>query len=171
MSLADTIGPTPEQLAKVHRSRWERPEISQTVKRVAFSRLDMFEGLHKVGRISDACLSASKKLTLHYMGAQGVNVGSGDGGSGDLDREFPRTYHAQKLAQIRSLVDNARQWDVLCQAVEETANLESIGREWLGCRQRGQAYIAGLSLLRMGLETIAEAFGMTNHFHPPNRKL
>lgn len=170
MSITDTIGPTPERLAKIPKARLQRPELTQTVKRVAYRKLDMFEGLHKSGRISDACLRAGEKLTLHYMGAQGVNVGTG-GGSVDLDREFPQIYHGQMLARIRSTVANARQWDALCQMVEETADLATIGRHWLGCRQRGQAYIAGVALIAMALEKIAQEFGMTNHFHPPNRRV
>lgn len=171
MSLQDTVAPTPERLAKIPKQRLLKPETTQTVKRIAYRKLDMFEGLHKSGRISDACMSAAKKLTVHYMGAQGVNVGSGDGGCPDLDREDSRTYHSQKLAQLRQIVDSARQWDALCEMVQETADLERIGRAWLKCRQRGQAYIAGLSLVAMGLETIAQAFGMTDHFHPPNKRV
>lgn len=171
MSITDTIGPTPERLAKIPKGRLERPELTQTVKRVAYRKLDMFEGLHKSGRISDACLRASQKLTLHYMGAQGVNVGKGNGGHIDMDREDSRTYHSQMVARIRQTVDSPRQWGALCEMIEETADLEAIGRGWMKCRQRGQAYIAGVSLVAMGLETIAEAYGMTDHFHPPNRRV
>lgn len=175
MSITETIAPTRERMAKLSKAQVERPEESPTAKRKYHRTLSPFAVLYRVGKINEGCLKAADKLTKHYWGAQGVHVGDGDlnGHIGtDHDAtEYPRTYHAQKLAQLRQIVDSARQWDVLLDMVEERADLAAAGKSWLGGKDKAQCYTAGLALARMGLDSIAEAFGMSDYFHPPNRKV
>ena len=158
----DTIGPPPEQLA---RGRWDKPENSRTTQRVAYRRVHPFESLQHQGKISEGCKLAADKLMLHWAGAQGLRTGSDRGMSADDSVEYPQVYHGQKLAEMRAVVGHEPTWQGLIQITEESATLEEIGRQWLGARQRGQAYIAGLAMIRMALDRLAEHYGMCTSFH------
>jgi hypothetical protein len=168
MTLTDAIAPTPERLAKIDKDRLEKPEISPHVKRVAYRSRSPFEVLHADGRISDGCKLAADKLTKHYLGSLGVDVRSGDG-TYDECLEDPRTYHSQMVAQMRDVVGHAAQWNALLALVDETMTLDEIGRHWMGCRTPVQGRIAGLALIRLGLERIEAHYGLSSNFHPPDR--
>lgn len=160
----DTITPTPELLRK--GGHWERPSTDQKTNRVAYRKLSVFESLHQQGKISDGAKLASDKLTRHLIGATGANVGSGDGGTDTSDMvEVPSIWHGQKVAEMRRVVANADQWSALVDIALEVRDIEAVGRGWMGCKQRGQAYIAGLSLIRLGLERLAQHYGMDVSYH------
>jgi hypothetical protein len=148
---SDTIAPTKESLR--HAYAYEVPERSQKTERVAYRKLTAFEALERAGRIDREHMHAARKLTMHYMGALGVRVGNGDGGH-DLDGEYPEIYHGQMVRLAWRQVTRAERL-ALEALVQETSTLEELGRQWLGCRQRGQAHIAGMALVRGGLERLA----------------
>lgn len=159
----DTIAPTPELLRK--GGHWEAPTTDQRTNRVAYRKLSTFESLHKSGKISDGAKLASDKLVKHLIGSTGVNVGSG--GSVDPSEmvEYPVTYHSQKVAEMRAVVGSPVQWAALVATAGETHTLPELGKAWLGTRDRAQSYIAGLALIRMGLDTLATHYGMDTSYH------
>lgn len=160
----DTITPTAELLAK--GGTWERPHTDQRTNRVAYRKLSTFEALHQAGKLSDGAKLASDKLTRHLIGATGANVSSGNGGTDISDLvEVPSIWHGQKVAEMKRVVANADQWAALVDTALEVRDVEAIGRGWMGCKQRGQAYIAGLSLIRLGLERLAQHYGMDTSYH------
>lgn len=159
----DTIAPTPELLRK--GGTWERPTTDQRTNRVAYRKLSTFESLHQSGKLSDGAKLASDKLTKHIIGATGVNVGSGGGLEPSDMVEYPITYHSQKVAEMRAVVDSPVQWQALVALVEETKTLEQLGAAWLNTGSRPQSYIAGLALVRMGLDTLATHYGMDTSYH------
>lgn len=160
----DTLAPTPELLSK--GGHWERPTTDQRTNRVAYRKLSIFESLHQAGKLSDGAKRAADKLTRHLIGSTGVNVGSGDGGTDTSDMvEVPSIWHGQKVAEMKRVVANASQWSALVDTAMEVRDIEAIGRSWMGCKQRGQAYIAGLSLIRLGLERLSEHYGLDTSYH------
>lgn len=159
----DTITPTIELLRK--GGHWEKPTTDQRTNRVAYRKLSVFESLHQAGKISDGAKLASDKLVKHIIGATGVNVGSGGGLNPSDMVEIPSIYHGQKVAELKAVVDNPDQWGALVKLAEETATLEEIGRQWLGYRKREVSYVAGLALVRLGLDTIARHYGMDSSYH------
>jgi len=158
----DTGRPTASQLKA---SVWETPHRDQKTNRVAYRKLHPFEALHQQGKISEGCWLAADKLLKHFIGSTGVNVGDGTGINPSDAVEYPHIYHGQKLAEMRKIVGNPRTWDALISVAEETSTLEQIGRSWLGCKQRGQAHIAGLALVRGGLETLMHHYGLDTSYH------
>jgi hypothetical protein len=159
----DTITPTPEFLSK--GGHWEKPTTDQRTNRAAYRKLSVFESLHQAGKISDGAKLASDKLVKHIIGATGVNVGSGGGLNPSDMVEFPAIYHGQKVAEMKAVVDSPVQWAALVAIVEETKTLEQLGAAWLNTGSRPQSYIAGLALIRMGLDTIATHYGMDTGYH------
>jgi hypothetical protein len=143
--------PTIERLR--HAYGYDAPEMSQTTRRVAYKAHTPFEAMRRRKSIDAEHFEAAKKLTKHYEGALGVRVGDGDGGH-DLDAEFPEIYHGQMLVNAwRQVTPDEKK--ALKALIEETSTVEDIGRDWLGCRQRGQAHIAGVALVRTGLDRLA----------------
>lgn len=159
----DTITPTPELLRK--GGHWEKPHTDQKTARVAYRKLSTFESLHQAGKLSDGAFLAGQKLTKHLIGATGVNVGSGAGLEPSDMVEYPTTYHGQKVAEMKAVVDSDDQWLALVATVDETLTLPQIGSAWLKTRDRAQSYIAGLALVRMGLDTLARHYGMDTSYH------
>lgn len=160
----DTLAPTPELLSK--GGHWERPTTDQRTNRVAYRKLSTFESLHQSGKLSDGAFLAGQKLTRHMIGATGANVSSGNGGTDTSDFvEYPAIWHGQKVAEMKAVVDSPAQWLALVAVVEETQTLPQIGAAWMGTRDRAQSYIAGLALVRMGLDTLATHYGMDTGYH------
>lgn len=149
MSYLD-ISPTQERLRGVS---YDKPEISQTVKRPAYRVHSPFEAMYRRGMITTPQFRAGSKLSKHYHGAMGVHVGDGDGHA-DPDTEFAQVYHGQQceIAAKQLLAD---QYKAVVHLIEESADLEQIGRDWLHCKQRGQAHIAGRALVITALEVLA----------------
>ena len=156
MSLIDTLAPTPERLA---RGEILAPEVNQQTQRRAYKALTPIEGLHRAGKISDACKDAGNKLTKHFLGSMGVDVSSGDGCIEPL--EFPRSYHAAKLAEAQREINNRMVWWALMELVEERSTIEDVGRRIYGYNKRESAYGAGLATVSQGLHRLANMWGMT----------
>lgn len=169
MSLQETICPTRERLSK--NDKILPPEFSQTVKRPAFRKLHKFEELHEAGRINEGCFVAGNKLVTHFYGAQGCDVRLENWSTGAGDPGHAVAAHNADLAEARKTINHPPTWTALMAMVEESNTLEEIGRDWLGCKQRGQAYIAGLALVSMGLERLAVLWGFSQSYHarPPSR--
>jgi hypothetical protein len=147
--------PTLERLR--HAYGYDAPERSQTVNRVAYKAHSPFEAMERSGRIAYAHLQAANKLTKHYMGAMGVNVGAGEGSS-DPDTEYPEIYHGQMLAIAWRQI-TADEKAALTDLVEERATVEDIGRRVSGARDRGRSEMAGRMIVRSGLERLAVHWG------------
>jgi len=158
----DTGRPTPSQLKS---GQWEAPHRDQKTNRVAYRKLHPFEALHQSGKLGDGCKLAADKLLTHFIGSTGVNVGDGTGLNPSDMVEFPHIYHGQILAQMRKVVSHPRTWDALISICDETGNIEEIGRSWTGAKQRGQAYAAGLALIRSGLERLMYHYGLDTSYH------
>lgn len=144
--------PTIERLRQ--SEAWEAPEITQTVKRVAYRALGAFERMERAGRITEPQFRAGSKFERHYLGSLGVNVGTGDGFH-DLEQEEARTYHAKMVSVARSVLLEP-EFQAVVHHVEGTAELDGIGRMWRGPRvNRAQAYAFGTALTVMALERLA----------------
>lgn len=143
--------PTLERLR--HAPGYDAPERTQTVSRVAYRVHTPFEAMHNRGDITEAQFGAAKKLTRHYLGAMGVRVGDGYGAD-NLEGEESAVYHGQMVAQAGKAI-LSHEYRGLTQLIEETADLESIGRAWLGCKNAPQARTAGKALVISGLERLA----------------
>jgi len=152
-----TIAPTLERLR--HGHGFDAPERSQTVHRVAYKAHSPFEALERSGRISHANLLAANKLSRHYHGAMGVNVGSGEGGT-DPDTEFPAIYHGQMVAIAWRQV-TAQEKHALTALIEEAKTVEEIGRQWMSVKDRGRAEMAGRALVRSALDRLAAHWGFS----------
>lgn len=147
----DAIAPTLERLR--HSTGWDAPERNQNVTRVAYRAYSPFEGMHRRGDLTDAQWRAGQKLTRHYMGSMGVNVSNGDGAP-DPDGEYSTVYHGQQVSLASKQV-TAGEFRGLVHMIEESADLEKIGRDFLAIRNRPQAIMAGKVLVILGLERLA----------------
>lgn len=165
----ETIAPTPERMAK--RDRIELPITDLQTRRAYHRSIHKFEDLYQNGKINEGCFQAGNKLMRHYFGALGINVATGEGPSGEDCLDYPQSYHAQMLAKAKAHVGNCNVWAGLTSSIEESRTLEEIGRDWMGSKQRGQAYIAGLALVSIGLEKLSVLWGFSQSFHsrPPSR--
>jgi hypothetical protein len=155
----DALSPTSEQL---RRDIYEPPQVDQQTNRRAWRKVSVFENLHNRGELEFFQLRAAEKLEMHWHGAQGACVRfSDETGSGfGEESEFPRTWHAQKLAQAQERL-RPREWLAL-QDIILGATLEDVGRKW---RSVGTAKIAraqGLVLVVEGLEVLGHYWGLTN---------
>lgn len=143
--------PTLERLR--HAPGYDAPERTQTVSRVAYRMHTPFEAMRNRGDLTDPQFNAARKLTKHYIGAMGVRVGNGDGGH-DLEAEEAPVYHGQMVADAAKAMLKV-EYRALVTLIDESGDLEAIGRSYLGCKQRGQAHIAGKVLVMNGLERLA----------------
>lgn len=155
--MVDTaLSPTLEQLEK---GFYESPKVDQSTHRRAWRRLSVFETLHNRGEIEYFHLRAAEKIEKHWHGALGADVRMGDDeGGGCPDVEYPRTYHAQKLAQAQEQL-RPREWLAL-QDIIMGASLEEVGRKW---RAVGTAKIAraqALVLVYEGLDVLGRYWGL-----------
>lgn len=152
--MSDTIGPTPEQLAK---GIYEPPAQDRAVNRPAFRRVSAFETLHNRGEIEYCHLRAAERLVQHVEGSMGYDVRILDpwetSGSGRAD-EFPRTRHAKELdAAIAQLLP--REWSALRSIIHGVKTIEQIGRETTGARRREICRAHGVRIITGGLERLA----------------
>ncbi len=147
----EALAPTLEQ---IKRAVYEPPQVDQQTNRRAWRKLSPFDQIYKRGEIEYCQHRAAEKLEAHWRGAQGFDVRqSDDAGSGER-LEYPRTYHAQMMAKAKEAV-LPREWLALMCLLEETDDLESIGRKWRACAYRKIARAQGLSLVSTGLERLA----------------
>lgn len=146
--------PTLERLR--HAPGYDAPERTQTVSRVAYRMHTPFEAMTNRGDLTRSQFEAARKLTKHYIGTMGVRVGNGDAAheAHDVESEEAQYYHGQMVADAAKVM-LAAEFRALVTLIDESGDLESIGRNWLGCKQRGQAHIAGKSLVITGLERLA----------------
>lgn len=165
--MRDAETPTRERLAKARHV--ETPQVDQKTQRRAFRVLTEFQALAKRGEthgIDRPQYEAAEKFCRHYEGALGIDVRSGDGASGEIDVEEPRTYHAQKVAEAqRWLLDY--EFEALELLALGQASIESIGRRRTHYVDRKQAHAAGLTIVRAALERLALLWG----FKDPPRPL
>lgn len=143
--------PTLERLR--HAPGYDAPERTQTVSRVAYRMHTPFEAMWNRGDITEPQFNAARKLTRHYLGAMGVRVGDGYGAD-NLEGEESAVYHGQMVAQAAKHLLPC-EYRGLVSLIEECADLETVGRTWLGCRSKPQAITAGKALTIIGLERLA----------------
>lgn len=156
--MEDALSPTREQL---RHDTYEPPHIDQQTNRRAWRKLSVFETLHNRGEIEYFHLRAAEKLEMHWHGAQGACVSfSEDSGAYNDESEYPRTWHAQKLAQAQEQL-RPREWLAL-QDIIMGASLEDVGRKW---RAVGTATIAraqALVLVYEGLDVLGRYWGLAS---------
>ena len=156
--MEDALSPTREQL---RHDTYEPPHIDQHTNRRAWRKLSVFENLFNRGEIECFHLRAAEKVEKHWHGALGADVRMGDDeGGGCPDVEYPRTYHAQKLAQAQQQL-RPREWLAL-QDIIMGASLEEVGRKW---RAVGTAKIAraqALVLVYEGLDVLGRYWGLAS---------
>jgi hypothetical protein len=161
----DALAPTPQRLA---RSKWLAPETSREVNRVAWRALDIFDRLLKSGELELDQWKGSRKFERHYYGALGIDVREGEGSAGDAV-EFPRSYHAQKLAEMRHAL-TPRQYAGLVAVLEGELDMEGVGRQICRRSNAPQARTAGMILLQEALTSVAILHGFIARAHPPTRR-
>lgn len=159
----DAIAPTKERLK--HARAHVAPEIGQTTNRPYHRIVDEFDRLYNAGSLEWEQKEAADRLKRHWIGAQGVNVGNGDGVP-DSVCEYPRTLHAQKIAEAERVVTPAM-WDGLEMLLTEAGGIEHVGGAV--CRRKNpvQARAAGLVLIQSALDLIARLWGISSR--PPSR--
>jgi hypothetical protein len=179
MSLTETLSPTPERLRK--GDHIEAPEYSPTTRREAYRAKHTFEALYDKGRINEGCKEAGMKLVRHHEGQFGADVRVSESDwrgdrSNDDHYEHASIRHGGYVAEARNhLIRRAngkRMWDGLLGVAAGSKNLDDIGTDWLGCKNRGQAYIAGLALISQALEELSVLWGFSQAYHhsnPPSR--
>lgn len=158
----DALGPPIEQLRK---GTYEPPQRDQAVNRAAYRRRSPLDTLWDRGEITYPMNRAAEKLDYHHKGAQGVRVQQGDDTALNADTEYPRTYHAQKLAEAERTVLPV-EWSALLAMVEETQTLEEIGRGFRPVSRREIARSTGLSVVSTGLERLALLWGFHSRAPP-----
>lgn len=161
----EALAPTPEQLAK---SVYETPRRDQTVNRIAYRRRSPLDTLWDRGEITHAMHLAAHKLDYHYRGAQGVRVQYGENTALNADTEFPRTYHAQKLAEAENHTLPS-EWQALMGMVTETETLQDIGQRFRRVAVEKLARAQGLTLVSCGLERLAMLWGFQERQKIPIR--
>ena len=159
MSLTETIEPTRERL---RRGDVQGTRVDQKTDRRAYMALGTWERLLRDKAIRPEHYQAAAKLNRHNLGAMGVDVRSGDG-PGDPCCEFPRTYHAQKMAEAFGILSRREAWalsGLLNDAFADGTELVDIGRQMTGwsCRKQCKGY--GQSLVQTALERIADRWGL-----------
>lgn len=160
----EALAPTPEQLRK---SVYEAPLRDQTTHRVAFRRRSPLDTLWDRGDINYPMHQAAHKLDYHHRGAQGVRVRYSDEVTSlNTDTEYPRTYHAQKIAQAEQYVLPC-EWTALMCMIEESKTLEEIGRGLRSVSDRKILRQAGLSAVSSGLERLSFLWGFQERHKPP----
>lgn len=163
--MTEALAPPREQLAKF---TYEAPKRDQTVNRVAYRRRSPLDTLWDRGEISHPMHLAAQKLDYHHKGAQGVRVQYGEDCALNTDTEYPRTYHAQKLAIAEQNILPV-EWVALTCMIEETRTLEEIGRGIRSVSRREIARQAGLSAVSTGLERLALLWGFQDRQKIPIR--
>jgi hypothetical protein len=163
--MTEALAPTPEQLAKF---TYEAPRRDQTVNRTAYRRRSPLDNLWDRGEITHPMHLAAQKLDYHHKGAQGVRVQYGEDTGLNTDTEYPRTYHAQKLALAEEYVLPSEWW-ALTNMIEETKTLEEIGRGIRSVSRREIARQAGLGAVSSGLERLALLWGFLERQKVPIR--
>ena len=158
----EALSPTREQLRHDH---YEPPCIDQQTNRRAWRKVTVFENLHNRGEIEYFQLRAAEKLEKHWHGAQGADVRmGGDDEGGTPDVEYPRTYHAQKLAQAQGQL-RPREWLAL-QDIIMGASLEDVGRKWRAVARREIARSQALVLVYEGLDALGRYWGLATKGRP-----
>jgi hypothetical protein len=152
------LSPTLEQLK---RDEYIPPEVNQHTHRRAWRRVTVFENLFNRGEIEMFQLRAAQKVEMHFHGAQGADVRFTDESSGyNDDCEYPRTWHAQKLAQAQAQL-RPREWLALIDIIMG-ASLEEVGRKWRAVGKREIARAQGLVLVSEGLDVLGSFWGLSN---------
>jgi hypothetical protein len=151
----EALAPPIEQLRK---GNYEAPQRDQNVNRVAYRRRSPLDTLWDRGEISYPMHQSAQKLYYHYRGSQGVRVQTGDDCGLSADTEYPRTYHAQKIAQAEHSVLPS-EWSALMHMVDETKTLELIGRSFAAVSKREIARRTGLMLVSTGLDRLSLLWG------------
>lgn len=149
------LAPTPEQLAKF---TYEAPKRDQTVNRVAYRRRSPLDNLWDRGEITHPMHLAAHKLDYHHKGSMGVRVQYGEDSRLNTDTEYPRTYHAQKLAEAEGETLPA-EWTALMGMINETETLQQIGQRFRRVSVEKLARAQGLTLVSCGLERLALLWG------------
>lgn len=155
-SAAERISPTAERIAK---GDVQTPKVDRETNRPYHRALDEFARLYSIGALDHWQRVTAEKLQRHYLGSLGVDVRIGDDPGGDSVCEYPRTYHAQKLAQAQEAV-TPRQWRGLLILLTEQGNIEAVGGAVCQVKNPVQARAAGRELIINGLDIIARLWGM-----------
>jgi len=166
--MQDTIAPTPERLR--HARAYLPPEHSQAVKRPYTRVLDEFQRLAISGRLTTEQGAAAGKLRRHFFGAMGVDVRDDEGTGGFCDDacEYPRTYHAQKLAQAEKAA-TARMWEGLQILLNDMGGVELVGSAVCHVNNPAQARAAGFELIASALDLLVREWGLSRRHRPPSR--
>lgn len=155
MSLTETLEPTRERIAK---GNFERPSHDLKTARVAYKALSIFDTLYEAGKLTSDERDAYQRLERHYRGSLGVRVDNGYAGEGYSDDYQPaQTVHASELAYLATVVACQLTWRALIDTVEERATPAEIGQRVMRMGNRPQAYIAGLTVIKLGLRKIAHS--------------
>lgn len=166
--MQEAIAPTAERLR--HARAYLPPEQSQSVKRPYTRVLDEFQRLALSGRLTSEQGAAAGKLRRHFFGAMGVDVREADDAGGFCDDacEYPRTYHAQKLAQAEARV-TPRMWEGLQILLNDMGGIELVGSAACRVRNPVQARAAGFELVASALDLLVREWGLAQRHRPPSR--
>jgi len=150
--------PTPEGIRKAG-NRYAAPKVDAKTQRRNASIKSVWSALDVY--LTPDEIRAGDRLERHIIGA--LHKGHAYGSGRWLDEEessteFAVTRHSQECARARNEI-GLEAYAVLEQMVHaqftELGHLavkpEEIGRKWLGCKQRGQAHIAGIAYIKSNL--------------------
>lgn len=171
------IEPTTERIRKAG-AQYEPPKVDTKTERRYGRVKSIWRALDSY--LDDTEVKAGERLEHHIIGSvyRGHAYGSGQYLDEEEGRtEFAVTRHNQECAlakaEIGALAFQAFEEMIMAQ-FDENGHLamkpEHIGRRWLGCRQRGQAHIAGIAYIKLHLQRLARMWELqqsTRRRQPP----
>jgi len=139
----------------------DKANTDARTRRVTYRRKTVWETYQARGAIDAEEKQAADKLTKVWLGAQGVDVRSGDNINPD-PLEYPQSYYAQKLAAAEQAVKSPRLWGALIMQLQldDLQVTTEIGRKYRQTKDRAQAHAAGMTMLQTGLELLAIHWGL-----------
>lgn len=163
--MSETLSPTRERLRK---SAFDAPKTDRTTDRKAYRVLSIVGELLSRGDIEPEHLQAAEKFKRHRLGAAGVDVRHDFGGSGEEFPEYPRSYHAQKIAEVEAAL-TPREFQILERITADEATPVSIGFGLSGYARADAARPFGVAAINFTLDHLAWFWGLKRREPPSSR--
>ena len=164
----DASAPTKEWLGKFYH---QTPGTDQKTDSRAYRRLSLAEETLKRGDITREQFDASERLHRIFHGANGADVRSDFGGT-PYDPDYPaQEAMASDLAHARAVIRLKPMWDALEMFAIEEQPLTAIGRMIRrGVKDHKIARAAGLTVVSIGLDLLADTWGISQHQRSRDRR-
>lgn len=164
----DTITPTPEWMAK---HRHQAAHEDQRTKTTCYRRVSLAQETLDRGDITREQFDAAERFHRIWHGSQGADVRTDFGGT-PYDPDYPaQEAMSSDLAYARGKIRLKPMWDALEAFCVFETSLHDIGRQYAsGKASRALARASGLTLVSIGLDLLADAWGISQQQRSRDRK-